>query len=92
MALGNRVAYYRRGILYRDGVAGLRSYSSAAVFIGIAAQAGYAPAQAAYGRLYALGLGVKKDLPQAIQWLTLAAPQYPYAAKLLAQIRAGLFP
>ena len=41
----------------------------------MAADQGYAKAQASLGKRYALGEGVDKDLVQALFWMSLAADQ-----------------
>ncbi len=54
-----------------------------------AANTGFVPAEAQLGWCYAKGIGVKKDVNQAIKWLSLAAPKTPDAAALLAKLRGG---
>lgn len=86
---GDPVASFQRGALYHNGLGVPKSHAEAVTLYRRAALAGYAPAQAALGMCYATGSGVTKDFNQAIYWLSLAAPTFPYAVGQLALIRAG---
>ncbi len=86
---GDPVASFQRGALYHKGLGVPQSHLEAVTLYRRSAMAGYAPAQAALGMCYATGSGVPKDFNQAVFWLSLAAPTFPYAAAQLALVKQG---
>jgi TPR repeat protein len=89
-AQNDPVAVYQQGKMYYYGWDRHKSSRMAAYLFMKSANAGYPPAEAALGMCYALGVGITKDLHQAIQWLKLAAPRDSYAANELALVTAQL--
>jgi TPR repeat protein len=72
------------GLMYTTGKGGTRNYSRAMKCFQVAAKQGYFDAHISIGNLYANGLGVPKDLQQALYWWELAKEEgHPKAAHLV---------
>ena len=85
---GDLGAIFRQGYLYRHAPGKVNNPGRAVALYQQAAARGYVPAEAALGMCYLWGLGVQKDVAQAVKWLSMAAPEDPFAARQLAAIKA----
>jgi TPR repeat protein len=86
-AWGNPVSIFQKGYFYRHVWGRLNNPQKAISLYLRSATAGYVPAQYAPGMCYAKGLGIQKDINQAINWLSEAAPKSSHAAGQLANYR-----
>jgi TPR repeat protein len=91
-ASGDPVASYNLGVRYEAGAGVPRDPFEAARRHLAAAQAGYAPAQYAVGRLYAVGEGLAMDLVSAHAWLNLASASGGDVGMQAAMAREALAP
>lgn len=73
--LGNAIAQYQIGLLYRDGLGTKQNYVAAGEWFRKAAEQGDADAQYELSELLYWGDGVEADLKESAHWTRLAAEQ-----------------
>ena len=83
---GDPAAIFQLGYFYRHAPGRLNDPQKATAQYLQAALAGYVPAQTALGLCYAEGVGVSRDINQAVIWLSKAAPYSTFAAAQLAAL------
>lgn len=83
--LGNPIAQFNIGWMYRDGLGVKQDYAQALSWFQRAAAQGNAPAQDYIGKMYHDGMGVKQDYAQAMTWFLKAANQ----GFILSQVRVA---
>ncbi|WP_040690881.1 tetratricopeptide repeat protein [Providencia burhodogranariea] len=77
----NPQALYLLGYQAATGMYDNVNYQQAYQYFSRSAQLAFSPAQNSLGMLYLHGQGVKKDVPSAIKWLTLASEQGEISAQ-----------
>lgn len=76
------------GVLFNSGKGGKTCHQTAKTCFETAARQGYTDAHINLGLMYAKGIGVEKDLQQALYWWQLAAEKgHPTAAAYVRQLK-----
>lgn len=89
----NRVATYKLGVLYENGLGVGQDYGKALEYYSQAASQKFTPALIAFGRMHELGLGTNVNLPYAYLGYSLAAGAGdPTAAQHLRSLLVKLSP